>query len=220
MTTAEKCKVFVEDIKAYWDYTLITNYGWVFLIKDDYLRASIGEAILKGVDDKIIIRLTKLYVLIEGHDDLINLFTENQNFALEVIEHLLQKGFSFTVGSMLTDSRRVKDLYYVYSMAKYLDLELTKKYVSIEYLPPTVLFYTCMNAVKIEQAQETDILKPGTVIKIITDVNGYTEYSYAIFNSYSRPFFNVRVGNNNIQLTQYGIREIIVPLDPSSMNFF
>lgn len=220
MTTAEKCKVFVEDIKAYWDYTLITNYGWVLLIKDDYLRASIGEAILKGVDDKIIIRLTKLYVLIEGHDDLINLFTENQNFALEVIEHLLQKGFSFTVGSMLTDSRRVKDLYYVYSMAKYLDLELTKKYVSIEYLPPTVLFYTCMNAVKIEQAQETDILKPGTVIKIITDVNGYTEYSYAIFNSYSRPFFNVRVGNNNIQLTQYGIREIIAPLDPSSMNFF
>lgn len=220
MTIAEKCKVFVEDIKAYWDYTLITNYGWVLLIKDDYLRASIGEAILKGVDDKIIIRLTKLYVLIEGHDDLINLFTENQNFALEVIEHLLQKGFSFTVGSMLTDSRRVKDLYYVYSMAKYLDLELTKKYVSIEYLPPTVLFYTCMNAVKIEQAQETDILKPGTVIKIITDVNGYTEYSYAIFNSYSRPFFNVRVGNNNIQLTQYGIREIIVPLDPSSMNFF
>lgn len=220
MTTAEKCKVFVEDIKAYWDYTLITNYGWVLLIKDDYLRASIGEAILKGVDDKIIIRLTKLYVLIEGHDDLINLFTENQNFALEVIEHLLQKGFSFTVGSMLTDSRRVKDLYYVYSMAKYLDLELTKKYVSIEYLPPTVLFYSCMNAVKIEQAQETDILKPGTVIKIITDVNGYTEYSYAIFNSYSRPFFNVRVGNNNIQLTQYGIREIIVPLDPSSMNFF
>lgn len=220
MTTAEKCKVFVEDIKAYWDYTLITNYGWVLLIKDDYLRASIGEAILKGVDDKIIIRLTKLYVLIEGHDDLINLFTENQNFALEVIEHLLQKGFSFTVGSMLTDSRRVKDLYYVYSMAKYLDLELTKKYVSVEYLPPTVLFYTCMNAVKIEQAQETDILKPGTVIKIITDVNGYTEYSYAIFNSYSRPFFNVRVGNNNIQLTQYGIREIIVPLDPSSMNFF
>lgn len=220
MTTAEKCKVFVEDIKAYWDYTLITNYGWVLLIKDDYLRASIGEAILKGVDDKIIIRLTKLCVLIEGHDDLINLFTENQNFALEVIEHLLQKGFSFTVGSMLTDSRRVKDLYYVYSMAKYLDLELTKKYVSVEYLPPTVLFYTCMNAVKIEQAQETDILKPGTVIKIITDVNGYTEYSYAIFNSYSRPFFNVRVGNNNIQLTQYGIREIIVPLDPSSMNFF
>lgn len=122
MTTAEKCKVFVEDIKAYWDYTLITNYGWVLLIKDDYLRASIGEAILKGVDDKIITRLTKLYVLIEGHDDLINLFTENQNFALEVIEHLLQKGFSFTVGSMLTDSRRVKDLYYVYSMAKYLDL--------------------------------------------------------------------------------------------------
>lgn len=220
MTTAEKCKVFVEDIKAYWDYTLITNYGWVLLIKDDYLRASIGEAILKGVDDKIIIRLTKLYVLIEGHDDLINLFTENQNFALEVIEHLLQKGFSFTVGSMLTDSRRVKDLYYVYSIAKYLNLELTKKYVSIEYLPPTVLFYTCVNAVKIEQAQETDILKPGTVIKIITDVNGYTEYSYAIFNSYSRPFFNVRVGNNNIQLTQYGIREIIVPLDPSSMNFF
>lgn len=220
MTDAERCKVFVEDIKAYWDYTLITKYGWVLLIKDDYLRASIGEAILKGVDDKIIIRLTKLYVLIEGHDDLINLFTENQNFALEVIEHLLQKGFSFTVGSMLTDSRRVKDLYYVYSMAKYLDLELTKKYVSIEYLPPTVLFYTCANAVKIEQAQETDILKPGTVIKIITDVNGYTEYSYAIFNSYSRPFFNVRVGNNNIQLTQYGIREIIVPLDPSSMNFF
>lgn len=220
MTDAERCKVFVEDIKAYWDYTLITKYGWVLLIKDDYLRASIGEAILKGVDDKIIIRLTKLYVLIEGHDDLINLFTENQNFALEVIEHLLQKGFSFTVGSMLTDSRRVKDLYYVYSMAKYLDLELTKKYVSIEYLPPTVLFYTCVNVVKIEQAQETDILKPGTVIKIITDVNGYTEYSYAIFNSYSRPFFNVRVGNNNIQLTQYGIREIIVPLDPSSMNFF
>lgn len=220
MTDAERCKVFVEDIKAYWDYTLITKYGWVLLIKDDYLRASIGEAILKGVDDKIIIRLTKLYVLIEGHDDLINLFTENQNFALEVIEHLLQKGFSFTVGSMLTDSRRVKDLYYVYSMAKYLDLELTKKYVSIEYLPPTVLFYTCVNAVKIEQAQETDILKPGTVIKIITDVNGYTEYSYAIFNSYSRPFFNVRVGNNNIQLTQYGIREIIVPLDQSSMNFF
>lgn len=220
MTDAERCKMFVEDIKAYWDYTLITKYGWVLLIKDDYLRASIGEAILKGVDDKIIIRLTKLYVLIEDHDDLINLFTENQNFALEVIEHLLQKGFSFTVGSMLTDSRRVKDLYYVYSMAKYLDLELTKKYVSIEYLPPTVLFYTCANAVKIEQAQETDILKPGTVIKIITDVNGYTEYSYAIFNSYSRPFFNVRVGNNNIQLTQYGIREIIVPLDPSSMNFF
>lgn len=220
MTNAERCKMFVEDIKAYWDYTLITKYGWVLLIKDDYLRASIGEAILKGVDDKIIIRLTKLYVLIEDHDDLINLFTENQNFALEVIEHLLQKGFSFTVGSMLTDSRRVKDLYYVYSMAKYLDLELTKKYVSIEYLPPTVLFYTCVNAVKIEQAQETDILKPGTVIKIITDVNGYTEYSYAIFNSYSRPFFNVRVGNNNIQLTQYGIREIIVPLDPSSMNFF
>lgn len=220
MTDAERCKMFVEDIKAYWDYTLITKYGWVLLIKDDYLRASIGEAILKGVDDKIIIRLTKLYVLIEDHDDLINLFTENQNFALEVIEHLLQKGFSFTVGSMLTDSRRVKDLYYVYSMAKYLDLELTKKYVSIEYLPPTVLFYTCVNAVKIEQAQETDILKPGTVIKIITDVNGYTEYSYAIFNSYSRPFFNVRVGNNNIQLTQYGIREIIVPLDPSSMNFF
>lgn len=220
MTTAEKCKVFVEDIKAYWDYTLITNYGWVLLIKDDYLRASIGEAILKGVDDKIIIRLTKLYVLIEGHDDLINLFTENQNFALEVIEHLLQKGFSFTVGSMLTDSRRVKDLYYVYSMAKYLDLELTKKYVSIEYLPPTVLFYTCMNAVKIEQAQETDILKPGTVIKIITDVNGYTEFSHAIFNSYSRPFFNVRVGNKNKQFRQEGIREIIVPLDPSSMNFF
>lgn len=47
MTTAEKCKVFVEDIKAYWDYTLITNYGWVLLIKDDYLRASIGEAIFK-----------------------------------------------------------------------------------------------------------------------------------------------------------------------------
>ena len=145
MTTAEKCKVFVEDIKAYWDYTLITNYGWVLLIKDDYLRASIGEAILKGVDDKIITRLTKLYVLIEGHDDLINLFTENQNFTLEVIEHLLQKGFSFTVGSMLTDSRRVKDLYYVYSMAKYLDLELTKTYVSIEYLPPTVLFYEDIN---------------------------------------------------------------------------
>lgn len=93
MTDAERCKMFVEDIKAYWDYTLITKYGWVLLIKDDYLRASIGEAILKGVDDKIIIRLTKLYVLIEDHDDLINLFTENQNFALEVIEHLLQKGF-------------------------------------------------------------------------------------------------------------------------------
>lgn len=220
MTTAEKCKVFVEDIKAYWDYTLITNYGWVLLIKDDYLRASIGEAILKGVDDKIITRLTKLYVLIEGHDDLINLFTENQNFALEVIEHLLQKGFSFTVGSMLTDSRRVKDLYYVYSMAKYLDLELTKTYVSIEYLPPTVLFYACVNAVKIEQAQEVDTLKPGVVIKIITDVNGYTEFSHAIFNSYSRPFFNVRVGNKNKQFRQEGIREIIVPLDPSSMNFF
>lgn len=220
MTTAEKCKVFVEDIKAYWDYTLITNYGWVLLIKDDYLRASIGEAILKGVDDKIITRLTKLYVLIEGHDDLINLFTENQNFALEVIEHLLQKGFSFTVGSMLTDSRRVKDLYYVYSMAKYLDLELTKTYVSIEYLPPTVLFYACVNAVKIEQAQEVDTLKSGAVIKIITDVNGYTEFSHAIFNSYSRPFFNVRVGNKNKQFRQEGIREIIVPLDPSSMNFF
>lgn len=220
MTTAEKCKVFVEDIKAYWDYTLITNYGWVLLIKDDYLRASIGEAILKGVDDKIITRLTKLYVLIEGHDDLINLFTENQNFALEVIEHLLQKGFSFTVGSMLTDSRRVKDLYYVYSMAKYLDLELTKTYVSIEYLPPTVLFYACVNAVKIEQAQEVDTLKPGAVIKIITDVNGYTEFSHAIFNSYSRPFFNVRVGNKNKQFRQEGIREIIVPLDSSSMNFF
>lgn len=220
MTTAEKCKVFVEDIKAYWDYTLITNYGWVLLIKDDYLRASIGEAILKGVDDKIITRLTKLYVLIEGHDDLINLFTENQNFALEVIEHLLQKGFSFTVGSMLTDSRRVKDLYYVYSMAKYLDLELTKTYVSIEYLPPTVLFYACVNAVKIEQAQEVDTLKPGAVTKIITDVNGYTEFSHAIFNSYSRPFFNVRVGNKNKQFRQEGIREIIVPLDPSSMNFF
>lgn len=184
------------------------------------MRASIGEAILKGVDDKIITRLTKLYILIEGHDDLINLFTENQNFALEVIEHLLQKGFSFTVGSMLTDSRRVKDLYYVYSMAKYLDLELTKTYVSIEYLPPTVLFYACVNAVKIEQAQEVDTLKPGAVIKIITDVNGYTEFSHAIFNSYSRPFFNVRVGNKNKQFRQEGIREIIVPLDPSSMNFF
>ena len=71
MTTAEKCKVFVEDIKAYWDYTLITNYGWVLLIKDDYLRASIGEAILKGVDDKIITRLTKLYVLIEDRKSVV-----------------------------------------------------------------------------------------------------------------------------------------------------
>lgn len=121
---------------------------------------------------------------------------------------------------MLTDSRRVKDLYYVYSMAKYLDLELTKTYVSIEYLPPTVLFYACVNAVKIEQAQEVDTLKPGAVIKIITDVNGYTEFSHVIFNSYSRPFFNVRVGNKNKQFRQEGIREIIVPLDPSSMNFF
>lgn len=121
---------------------------------------------------------------------------------------------------MLTDSRRVKDLYYVYSMAKYLDLELTKTYVSIEYLPPTVLFYACVNAVKIEQAQEVDTLKPGAVIKIVTDVNGYTEFSHAIFNSYSRPFFNVRVGNKNKQFRQEGIREIIVPLDPSSMNFF
>ena len=96
MTNAERCKMFVEDIKAYWDYTLITKYGWVLLIKDDYLRASIGEAILKGVDDKIIIRLTKLYVLIEDHDDLINLFTENQNTSTEI-----------THGTLLFTSRAI-----------------------------------------------------------------------------------------------------------------
>lgn len=220
MTTAEKCKVFVEDIKAYWDYTLITNYGWVLLIKDDYLRASIGEAILKGIDDAIIVRLSKLYNLIEGQDDLTRLFSENLYFAVQVSGQLEQRGFSFTVGSMLTDDRRIKDWYYVYAMAIHLDSVLTKKYVSVAYFPPTVLFYACVNAVKIEQAQEVDTLKPGAVIKIITDVNGYTEFSHAIFNSYSRPFFNVRVGNKNKQFRQEGIREIIVPLDPSSMNFF
>lgn len=193
MTTAEKCKVFVEDIKAYWDYTLITNYGWVLLIKDDYLRASIGEAILKGVDDKIITRLTKLYVLIEGHDDLINLFTENQNFALEVIEHLLQKGFSFTVGSMLTDSRRVKDLYYVYSMAKYLDLELRNELMmGLRMLQHDRSYVKLLYSAKCGKAMwllpfhiNTSIMEDPELVMVITKsgefyhvktIYGYTDY--------------------------------------------
>lgn len=220
MTTAEKCKVFVEDIKAYWDYTLITNYGWVLLIKDDYLRASIGEAILKGVDDKIITRLTKLYVLIEGHDDLINLFTENLNFAIQVSEQLKRKGFSFSHKSALTDKRRDIDLYYVYAMAMHLDAALTEKYVLFEYLPPTVLFYAGDNAVKVEQAKETTIIKPGTTIKVITDIDGYTEFNYATFINYSKPFINVQVGSNTIQIMQDKIHEIIVPVDSSKMDLF
>lgn len=220
MTDAERCKVFVENIKAYWDYTLTPSYDWILLVKDDNLRASIGEAVLKGIDDAIIVRLSKLYNLIEGRDDLTRLFAENLYFAVQVSGQLEQRGFSFTVGSILTDDRRIKDWYYVYAMAIHLDSVLTKKYVSIAYFPPTVLFYVSDDAIKVEQTNETTMIKPGTTIKVITDDDGYTEFNYATFNSYSRPFFNVRVGNKNKQFRQEGIREIIVPLDPSSMNFF
>ena len=220
MTDAERCKVFVEDIKAYWDYTLTASYGWVLLVKDDNLRASIGEAILKGIDDAIIVRLSKLYNLIEGRDDLTRLFSENLYFAVQVSGQLVQRGFSFTVGSMLTDDRRIKDWYYVYAMAIHLDTVLTKKYVSVAYFPPTVLFYTGDDVVKVEQAKETTMVQPGTIIKVVTDDDGYTEFNYATFIGYTSPFIRVQVGSNVIQIMQDRVREIIVPLNPNGMNFF
>ena len=220
MTDAERCKVFVEDIKAYWDYTLTASYGWVLLVKDDNLRASIGEAVLKGIDDAIIVRLSKLYNLIEGRDDLTRLFSENLYFAVQVSGQLTQRGFSFTVGSMLTDDRRIKDWYYVYAMAIHLDPVLTKKYVSVAYFPPTVLFYTGDDAVKVEQAKETTMVQPGTIIKVVTDDDGYTEFNYATFINYISPFIRVQVGSDVIQIMQDRVREIIVPLNPNSMNLF
>lgn len=160
-------KAFVKNIKAYWDYTLTPNWAMMIYVKDDYLRAGIGKAVLKGVDDKAITRLAELYILITDREDLTRLFTENLYFALQVSERLEQKGFSFSFGSILTDDRRVKDLYYVYAMAIHLDAELTKKYVSFEYLPPTVLFYAGDNAVKVEQTKETTIIEPGTIMKMV-----------------------------------------------------
>lgn len=220
MTDAERCKVFVENIKAYWDYTLTPSYDWILLVKDDNLRASIGEAILESIDDAIIVRLSKLYNLIEGRDDLTRLFAENLYFAVQVSGQLEQRGFSFTVGSILTNDRRIKDWYYVYAMAIHLDSVLTKKYVSVAYFPPTVLFYAGNNAIKVEQTNETTMIKPGTTIKVVTDVDGYTEFNYATFIGYTSPFIRVQVGPNVIQIMQDRVREIIVPLNPSSMNFF
>lgn len=213
-------RLFVICIKEYWEYTLTPNWAIVSYVRDDDLRAGIGKAILNGANDTNITRLAELYIIIAGHEDLTRLFTENLNFAIQVSKQLKQNGFSFSHKSALTDKRRDIDLYYVYAMAMYLDAALTKKYVLSEYLPPTVLFYAGDNAVKVEHAKETTIIKPGTTIKVITDIDGYTELNYATFISYNKPFVNVQVGSNTIQIMQDKIHEIIVPVDSSKMDLF
>lgn len=213
-------RLFVICIKEYWEYTLTPNWAIVSYVRDDDLRAGIGKAILNGANDTNITRLAELYIIIAGHEDLTRLFTENLNFAIQVSKQLKQNGFSFSHKSALTDKRRDIDLYYVYAMAMYLDTVLTKKYVSSEYSPPTVLFYAGDNAVKVEQAKETTIIKPGTTIKVITDIDGYTEFNYATFISYNKPFISVQVGSDTIQIMQDKIHEIIVPVDSSKMDLF
>lgn len=213
-------RLFVICIKEYWEYTLTPNWAIVSYVRDDDLRAGIGKAILNGANDTNITRLADLYIIIAGHEDLTRLFTENLNFAIQVSKQLKQNGFSFSHKSALTDKRRDIDLYYVYAMAMYLDTVLTKKYVSSEYSPPTVLFYAGDNAVKVEQAKETTIIKPGTTIKVITDIDGYTEFNYATFISYNKPFISVQVGSDTIQIMQDKIHEIIVPVDSSKMDLF
>lgn len=213
-------RLFVICIKEYWKYTLTPNWAIVSYVRDDDLRAGIGKAILNGANDTNITRLADLYIIIAGHEDLTRLFTENLNFAIQVSKQLKQNGFSFSHKSALTDKRRDIDLYYVYAMAMYLDTVLTKKYVSSEYSPPTVLFYAGDNAVKVEQAKETTIIKPGTTIKVITDIDGYTEFNYATFISYNKPFISVQVGSDTIQIMQDKIHEIIVPVDSSKMDLF
>lgn len=213
-------RLFVICIKEYWEYTLTPNWAIVSYVRDDDLRAGIGKAILNGANDTNITRLAELYIIIAGHEDLTRLFTENLNFAIQVSKQLKQNGFSFSHKSALTDKRRDIDLYYVYAMAMYLDTVLTKKYVSFEYSPPTVLFYAGDNAVKVEQAKETTIIKPGTTIKVITDIDGYTEFNYATFISYNKPFISVQVGSDTIQIMQDKIHEIIVPVDSSKMDLF
>lgn len=213
-------RLFVICIKAYWDYTLTPNWAIMSYVKDDDLRAGIGRAVLNGANDTNLTRLAELYIMITGREDLTRLFTENLNFAIQVSEQLKRKGFSFSHKSALTDKRRDIDLYYVYAMAMHLDAALTEKYVLSEYLPPTVLFYAGDNAVKVEQAKETTIIKPGTTIKVITDIDGYTEFNYATFINYSKPFINVQVGSNTIQIMQDKIQKIIVPVDSSKMDLF
>ena len=213
-------RLFVICIKAYWDYTLTPNWAIMSYVKDDDLRAGIGRAVLNGANDTNLTRLAELYIMITGCEDLTRLFTENLNFAIQVSEQLKRKGFSFSHKSALTDKRRDIDLYYVYAMAMHLDAALTEKYVLSEYLPPTVLFYVGDNAVKVEQAKETTIIKPGTTIKVITDIDGYTEFNYATFINYSKPFINVQVGSNTIQIMQDKIQKIIVPVDSSKMVLF
>ncbi len=213
-------RLFVICIKAYWDYTLTPNWAIMSYVKDDDLRAGIGRAVLNGANDTNLTRLAELYIMITGCEDLTRLFTENLNFAIQVSEQLKRKGFSFSHKSALTDKRRDIDLYYVYAMAMHLDAALTEKYVLSEYLPPTVLFYAGDNAVKVEQAKETTIIKPGTTIKVITDIDGYTEFNYATFINYSKPFINVQVGSNTIQIMQDKIQKIIVPVDSSKMDLF
>lgn len=213
-------RLFVICIKAYWDYTLTPNWAIMSYVKDDDLRAGIGRAVLNGANDTNLTRLAELYIMITGREDLTRLFTENLNFAIQVSEQLKRKGFSFSHKSALTDKRRDIDLYYVYAMAMHLDAALTEKYVLSEYLPPTVLFYAGDNAVKVEQAEETTIIKPGTTIKVITDIDGYTEFNYATFINYSKPFINVQVGSNTIQIMQDKIQKIIVPVDSSKMDLF
>lgn len=216
----QKNRLFVMCIKEYWDYTLTPNWAIVSYVKDDDLRAGIGKAVLNGANDTNITRLAKLYIMITGREDLTRLFTENLNFAIQVSKQLKQKGFSFSHKSALTDKRRDIGLYYIYAMAMYLDATLTKKYVPFEYLPPTVLFYAGDNAVKVEQVKEITIIKPGTTIKVMTDIDGYTEFNYATFISYSKPFINVQVGSDTIQIMQDKIQEIIVPVDSSKMDLF
>lgn len=213
-------RLFVICIKAYWDYTLTPNWAIMSYVKDDDLRVGIGRAVLNGANDTNLTRLAELYIMITGREDLTRLFTENLNFAIQVSEQLKRKGFSFSHKSALTDKRRDIDLYYVYAMAMHLDAALTEKYVLSEYLPPTVLFYAGDNAVKVEQAKETTIIKPGTTIKVITDIDGYTEFNYATFINYSKPFINVQVGSNTIQIMHDKIHEIIVPVDSSKMDLF
>lgn len=213
-------RLFVICIKAYWDYTLTPNWAIMSYVKDDDLRVGIGRAVLNGANDTNLTRLAELYIMITGREDLTRLFTENLNFAIQVSEQLKRKGFSFSHKSALTDKRRDIDLYYVYAMAMHLDAALTEKYVLSEYLPPTVLFYAGDNAVKVEQAKETTIIKPGTTIKVITDIDGYTEFNYATFINYSKPFINVQVGSNTIQIMQDKIQKIIVPVDSSKMDLF
>lgn len=213
-------RLFVICIKAYWDYTLTPNWAIMSYVKDDDLRAGIGRAVLNGANDTNLTRLAELYIMITGCEDLTRLFTENLNFAIQVSEQLKRKGFSFSHKSALTDKRRDIDLYYVYAMAMHLDAALTEKYVLSEYLPPTVLFYAGDNAVKVEQAKETTIIKPGATIKVITDIDGYTEFNYATFINYSKPFINVQVGSNTIQIMQDKIQKIIVPVDSSKMDLF